>query len=420
VGAVVTAPSGDRELPGRLDKPEIAVLWKRCWRAMARSGPDRWAAVTVRVPLDDDDTRRAIAGILGRPIRAGTASTAVVLGALDEVLRGADPRWDLPAVVQDIHGPLPDRVGDAAASADAIAGARQQARSLAPDAPWVEVWLDHLDAGMLTRLHSRGELELLATAARVLAVLPADRIPLPVLASRLTGDTKALGATTLAGLVLRGIAVCLQEPVPRTAAERRALWEAVGVVPDDLASQVLVLNLAASGSALGGWLTDAARLGLPFRITLQQLSRLPLEHGGGGSVRVCENPAVLRASAERLGAASAPLVCTEGRPSLACLQLLDGLVDAGAEVRYHGDFDWPGLRIGASVLAATGGRSWRFGADDYLEAVARMGSATDLHGPVAASPWDTELARVMEQVGRTVYEEDVLDLLLEDLARPTC
>lgn len=394
------------------------MLWERCWRAMARAGPQRWAEVTVRVPLEDDATRRAIAGILGRPIRAGTATTAVPLGALDEVLRHAAPDWDLATVVGWAHGPLPDRSGDAAARADAIAAARDQARSLAPADTWVEVWLDDLGAGMLTRLYTRRELDLLATAARVLAVLPADAVPLPVLASRLTGDTKALGATTLAGLVLRGIASRLGEPVPRSAAERRALWEAVGVVPDDLASQVLVLNLDAGGSLLGRWLSEAAGQGLPFRVTLQQLTRLPLTHRGGGGVFVCENPAVLRAAAQRLGAGSAPLVCTEGRPSLACLRVLDGLVRAGVQLRYHGDFDWPGLRIGAAVLGATGGTSWRFGAEDYLEATARSAAGPDLDGAPADSPWDPQLARVMRDVGRTVYEEDVLDLLLEDLGDP--
>ncbi|MFP4150314.1 MAG: TIGR02679 family protein [Nitriliruptoraceae bacterium] len=416
----MTPPLPGRDLPARLAGAQLAVLWERCWRAMARAGPQRWTSVTVRVPLADDATRRAIAGILGRPIRAGTATTAVPLGALDEVLRHADPEWDLSTVVGWVHGPLPDRFGDAAARADAIAAARDQARSLAPAGTWVEVWLDALGTGMLTRLYSRGELDLLATAARVLAELPADAVPLPVLASRLTGDTKALGATTLAGLVLRGIASRLGEPVPRSAADRRALWEAVGVVPDDLASQVLVLNLDAGGSPLGRWLTEAAGQGLPFRITLQQLTRLPLEHRGGGDVYVCENPAVLRAAAERLGAGSAPLVCTEGRPSLACLRVLDGLVRAGVQVRYHGDFDWAGLRIGAAVLVATGGTAWRFGADDYLDATARSAAGPDLQGSPAESPWDPELARVMREVGRTVYEEEVLDLLLEDLGGPAC
>ena len=383
---------------------------------MARAGPNDWASVALRVPLDRDDTRRAISGILGRPIRPGTAATTVRLGELDQLLRRADDDWGLRTVVEHRHGTLPDRVADAQEQAGAIAAARDHARSLAPDEPWVEAWLSDLGRGMLTRLHTRGELELLSTAARVLSDLPADGIPLPALASYITGDTKALGSTTLAGLVLRGIARRLGEPAPRSTAERRALWEASGVVPDDLASQVLVLNLAPTGSALAGWLTEARAAGLPFRITLQQLARQPLEHGGVGPVFVCENPAVLRAAAEQLGAGSAPLICTEGRPSMACLRLLDRLVAAGADVRYHSDFDWPGLRIGASLLAATDGQPWRFGAADYLEAVEQVDPRSPLAGPVATSPWDPDLARTMADVGRTVYEEDVLDVLLGDLA----
>ncbi|MEX2548818.1 MAG: TIGR02679 family protein [Nitriliruptoraceae bacterium] len=419
MAGLVTSPAGGAALPPRLGGDELAGLWERCWRAMARAGPNDWASVTLRVPLDldGDDTRRAISGILGRPIRPGTAATTVRLGELDELLRRADRAWDLRAVVEHRYGPLPDRAGDAQERASAIAAARGDARSLAPDEPWVETWLADLDRGMLTRLHTRGELDLLSTAARVLAELPADGIPLPALASHVTGDTKALGPTTLAGLVLRGIARRLGEPVPRSTAERRALWEASGVVPDDLASQVLVLNLAPTGSALAGWLREATAAGLPFRVTLQQLARQRLVHGGVGPVFVCENPAVLRAAAEQLGAGSAPLVCTEGRPSMACLRLLDGLVAAGGDVRYHGDFDWPGLRIGASLLAATGGRPWRFGAADYHDAVERGGRHTRLVGSAAESPWDPELARAMTDAGRVVYEEDVLDPLLEDLGR---
>ena len=409
-------PSARGGLPPRLTGEGLAELWQRCWRAMARAGPEQWSTVRLRLPLEHDGARRAVSGILGRPIRPGTAATTIRLGDLDELLRRADRRWDLRAVVEHEHGSLPDRAGDAEQQAAAIAAARDQARTLAPDEVWVGAWLDELDRGMLTRLHTRGELDLLPTAARVLAALPAEGTPLPALASQVTGDTKALGPTTLAGLVLRGLAVRMGEPTPRSAAERRALWEAAGVVPDDLASQVLVLNLTPTGSALAGWLREAAAEGLPFRITLQQLARQPLTHGAPGPVRVCENPAVLRAAAEQLGAGSAPLVCTEGRPSMACRRLLDGLVAAGAHVRYHGDFDWPGLRIGESLLAVTGGRPWRLGAADYLEAVERCDPRAPLTGAATASPWDPDLARTMADVGRTIYEEDVLDVLLGDLA----
>jgi uncharacterized protein (TIGR02679 family) len=256
------------------------------------------------------------------------------------------------------------------------------------------------------------------TAARVLARLPADGLPLPALAAAVTGDTKALAGTPLASLVLRGLAARAGEPRPATAGERRALWESAGVVPDDLASQVLVLGPAGGGRRTAGRLArGAAREGLPFRVTLHQLTRSPLAVAAPQLVSVCENPAVLRAAAERFGAAAAPLVCTEGRPSVACLRLLAALAAGGCTLRYHGDFDWPGLRIAASLLSDQGAAPWRMGADDYLAAVATVdGERPVLRGAPAASPWDPRLAEAMAAHGTVIHEEDVLEVLLADLA----
>ncbi|WP_251061625.1 TIGR02679 domain-containing protein [Streptomyces sp. ISL-100] len=50
-------------------------------------------------------------------------------------------------------------------------------------------------------------------------------------------------------------------PLKAGAEARRELWDAFGVIVDDLASRILVLNLPATGQGLGRWLTDAARYG---------------------------------------------------------------------------------------------------------------------------------------------------------------
>ena len=60
-------------------------------------------------------------------------------------------------------------------------------------------------------------------------------------------------------------------------------------------------------------------------------------------VWVCENPSVVEEAAEKLGARCAPLICVEGRPSVAATPLLGALSRCGTELRYHGDFDWSGL-----------------------------------------------------------------------------
>jgi uncharacterized protein (TIGR02679 family) len=403
-------------LPDRLAGPDLAALWRRCFRAMARPGD--WRDTTIRLPVEDDGQRHALAGLLGRPVRRGTASVGIPLAELDERLRGAGDGWDLVAVVETVGGPLPDRAGDARTRRADIDATCTQARDEAGQAWWVQPWLDELAAGMLARLHTRGELALVPLAANVLARLPADGLPLPALASSATGDTKALGGTTLEGLVLRGLALRIGEPRPETAAGRRALWEAAGVVPDDLASQVLVLGLPVlADGPLGRWLADAAEQGWPFRVTLHQLMQGPLSVDRPTPVHVCENPAVLRSAAERLGPGTAPLVCTEGRPSVACSRLLTALADTGCELRVHADFDWAGVRIAGALLTTPGARPWRMGAADYRAALtAGSGQRTALTGTAAPSPWDPGLAETMTATGLVVYEEDVLDDLLVDLA----
>jgi uncharacterized protein (TIGR02679 family) len=191
-------------------------------------------------------------------------------------------------------------------------------------------------------------------------------------------------------------------------------------VPDDLASQVLVLNLPVrpTSRGLGAWLADAAQVGEPLRVTLHQLTRWRLEPAAAAPVHVCENPAVVRAAAQRLGARAAPVVCTEGRPSVAAVRLLDGVAAGGSPLQVRADFDWGGLRIAGSLLDRPGARPWRFTTDDYEAALGcRSGrTAARLSGAPAVSPWDPALAPAMARTGEVVYEEEMLDDLVDDLA----
>jgi uncharacterized protein (TIGR02679 family) len=132
-------------------------------------------------------------------------------------------------------------------------------------------------------------------------------------------------------------------------------------------------------------------------------------------VLVCENPAIVAAAADAHRARCAPLVCVEGVPSTAAMELLHGLAACGAEIRARADFDWAGLRIAAQVLAATGGTPWRFGSQQYESAVAR-GAGAPLEGRPARSPWDPLLSQAIAARQRAVPEESLLAELLTDLA----
>ena len=112
------------------------------------------------------------------------------------------------------------------------------------------------------------------------------------------------------------------------------------------------------------WTPTSRRLspGEPVHLSLRSLLRRPPTwHVAQRDVFVCENPNIVAIAADRLGAACAPLACTDGMPSAAQQTLLAQLAAAGARLRYHGDFDWPGLVIGNFVMREFGAEPWRFG-----------------------------------------------------------
>ena len=401
------------------DGPEYIRLLAAARRSLERTGGELAGAVSLSHP--DDAERRAIIGLTGQYRDTRTTRIGVRLADLDRAVREATGRG-LRELLTERGGPLRDRP----AERSALTGARDAARRAAQASPlhdscgWYRDWLAELARdGSLTKLVNQGEQTRLGQAVRVLEYLggPAGApVLLPVLAAGVTGDTKALNpGTVLSTLVLRALAVRAGTDRPGTAGERRDLWEANGVVVDDLASRVLVLNLPAVGRGLGDWLTGAARLGVPFYVTLHQLMTLPVAIRGE-LVRVCENPAVLRRAAGELGAGSAPLLCTEGRPSAAFHQLADAVVSGGGELHYHGDFDWPGLAIAASVMDRHGARPWRMGAADYVAGVRDGADHVPLAGPPQLAPWDPELAQVMAGTGRALFEETVADELIRDLS----
>ncbi|WP_371578290.1 DUF2399 domain-containing protein [Streptomyces sp. NBC_01314] len=434
-------------------------------RRLERTGGALDGDIGLAAPSEAE--RRTVIGVTGRYRPETARRLAVPLRELDGYLYDRFGTGLLTTLGR-LHGPLRDRPAE---RADEDAHREQALKSahlswLAGQG-WFAAWLERIAAdGTLTRLVRRGDAPLLDAAVRVLERLlgdgdrfadtperfpgaleralrdpnqapgapdlapaaPAppgsrDGLPLPVLAEWATGDTKALvPGTPLEQLVLRALAQRTGGgfAVPRERAGRRALWESAGAIADDLASQVLVLNIGAEGdTVVCDWLRDAADFGIPFRLTLHQLATDPVVPAAR-TIFVCENPAVLRAAAGELESAgrAAALVCTEGVPSAACHKLLGDAVRAGVRLHWRADFDWVGLRITADAVARHGARPWRMTAVDYTAALAE-GESTPLAGPPANSPWDPELARAMEESGSTVMEERLLPALLSDLTTRT-
>jgi uncharacterized protein (TIGR02679 family) len=435
-----------RESIDRFRRPEYRRLLAAARRSLEHTGGDLGRSVAVGSPNEAE--RKAIISMTGhyRPPVAGRV--AVRLADLDEAAREATglPLRDLlaqlaPPSANQPAAPLTDQppappagqpaaalvdqaaaaranppAGRAAGDAGAGAGIRLAEGSfLMASAGWFASWLDRVVRG-----GDAGGRRELARAVRVLEYLagrPAGRaaIMLGAVAEAVTGDPAALNdGTALSALVLSALAAQAGAPAPRSAADRRRLWESADVVADDLASRVLVLNLAADGAGLGEWLTGAARSGTPCYVTMHQL----MSHAvaiSAGVVFACQRRAVLRRAAADLAAASAPLLCAEGQPSAAFRRLAEVIAGGGGQLRYHGDFDWPPMAAAATLIGRYQARAWRMTAADYL---ARAdASRVALTGAPQPTPWDPGLARAMRQTGLAVPEESMADQLLDDLRR---
>jgi len=370
-------------------------------RSLERTGGGLDGTVSLSAPTDAE--RLVVIGVTGVHRPASVGRLTVRLAELDEHLRAAYGDGLVAAL-----GPLRDRPGERrreAVGRDAVLSFAAECRHAGT--AWYQEWIDGLRRdGTLTRI-VRGGLPF-PDVVTVLDALPAADEPLPALAERVLGDTKALADGFVRGLVLRALAGWHGMSTASGAEQERALWELAGVVPDDLASQVLVLGVPATGGVVGEWLTSAATNGVPFRVTLHQLRLAPLILDCD-EVFVCENPAVLRAAAAR---PSRPLVCTEGVPSVAVHALLRA-ARAGTRIWWRNDFDWTGVRLTAAALRRyPTAAAWRMAATDYAHAAS---TGVPLLGSPAATPWDPDLAAAMRQSGRAVMEERLLGELLDDL-----
>lgn len=396
-------------------------------RARTRMARGHKLTGTVTLSRAAPEQRAAVQRLLGRRPAPGQSLT-VALEAVDAVLRrsGVCPRG-LAAAVEELHGPVPVRADTAAAEARAWDLAFAPLEQACAPRGELAAWCTRLrSSGLVRRLlgapvDAAPELRRLAAAVEH---LPSAGEGLAVFAARVCGDAHALDHGRPLGTLALGAARALSGLAAADgeagggAEARRELWAAVGLLQDDLSATVLAAGLPGdAATATGRALAELLAAGQPAVLTLRQLVRDPPRRPGGtAAVYVCENPAVVAAAADRLGPSCPPLVCTRGQPNAAVLTLLRLLSEGGAVPRYHGDFDWGGLRIANALLRRLRWRPWRYTAADYRAAAGAGGGARLGAGTVAAE-WDGELEPAMTEVGLRVEEEAVLPWLLADLEK---
>ncbi len=364
--------------------------------------------------------RRAVELLLGRGARAGSSLT-VDLVAVEEALCRAGVAATLREAVERLDGPIAGLSARRAAEAAAWAEVDRRLSELGRRVGRIDSWIAHVRARGLLKRWSRGDadgaLALLGQLERLLAPLPVAPTPLGMFASRRLRDAHALDVgRTLRTMLLGALRARHGTPDVSGARGERATLAAAGLLSDDLLSQVLVLNLPGVGpTATDELLAAAARAGEPVPLPLGLLERAPPLLGGiaGRVVSICENPWVVVAVGRRLGAAAAPLVCVRGESTVAVTTLLSLLHERGALLRYHGDFDWPGIEIAGRVRREVPWEPWRYDAAAY-EAAVRDDDA-ELTGSPSRPAWDHALGEAMRRHGKQVEEEAVLDDLVADL-----
>jgi uncharacterized protein (TIGR02679 family) len=411
-----------------------AVLGGTSWEWLTHVVRTAWekdlSRRRVRVDLStlSDSEAAAMADFFSWPTHR-TGPISISLPRLDALLRASGLSAGLATCLTAASGPLRDDAGRRRADKAAREAASDQlwAEAAAHPAivrhPSLNAWL--ADERRTGRLPAAAPVrrQVVFDALAVLDALPDPGTGLARLASRALGHAHALDDGPVQAAVLRALAWLDERPLAQVgSARRRMLWASAGVALDTVSSTVLVLNLILPGNGpASSTLAANAAAGLPARLTLGQVRHyLDAERSPSAStpvsVFVCENPTVVEAAADSLGAGTAPLVCVEGRPSVAAILLLQEMRDAGSELRYHGDFDWPGLAIARTVMGI-GAVPWRLGAADYGDGLTFSRRLKRLPSPIGEvqTPWDQGLALTMLDHLTVVEEETVIDYLLADL-----
>lgn len=415
----------DSRLQRLLGEPALAALRQRLRRRFEQIDEEQTLS-SIQLNNLDPVEYSALCQLTARPSRIARSMT-LDIADLDARLRSAGLANSLQDALEQLDGPIVAKARlRKMLSAQWLALASPAASE---GSPLLGAWLLNTATSMsLLKRLGRDPLrakQLLVAADRVLRRLPVEGLPRSQLAAETLGDAHALDAgRPVATLVLAAWRLhertrasledeAATDTVGGTEERLREVWSRAGVLVNELARPALFLNLPVAPDAPRAWLP-----GEPGYLSLRQLLRKPYSwQVNGRNVYVCENPNIVAIVADRLGADSAPLVCTDGMPAAAQRILLDQLSSAGARLHYHGDYDWPGIGIGNHVMRTWQAAPWRFGYRDYLEAVMVMPTrARDLDTFGIEALWDSELRAAMDIQGLAMPEEAVASTLLDDLS----
>lgn len=399
----------DPRLIRLLGGADLAGLRQRLRRHYERYGIEAGGALQLANLTSLE--REALALLSGNPPRA-SRSIRIDIEHIDTSLRNAGLANTLRVALEMLDGPIVDKkaLRDARLQRWAQVLGNESRHPLLPG--WLQLPAARRVLARLARGNPEAGEQLLARASAVLSQLPAAGVTRSQLAADVLGDAHALdNRQPTATIVLS--ALRYSTPQDSSAQVRaRNIWALAGVLVNELARPALCLNLPLSSAA------DRPAAGTPRYFSLRDLLRSQPDWAvADRTIYVCENPNIVAIAADRLAARCAPMICTEGMPAAAQRTLLTQVSKAGARLRYHGDFDWPGIRIANFVMRTWHALPWRLGAADYEAALAGSGSVRrSLRGSAVAASWDNLLMAAMSDRAIALDEEAVVGPMLQDLS----
>lgn len=422
--------------------------------AAARDAYWRNSGIAGSIVLDDatTDEHSGLAALSGRAIRHG--ALRVKLSDLDDWLQQSGFACSLESALAAYAGDVPRTRAEERARTEREAALARERRQYLLEAISAEFpsesggrrWLTEGAHGipwLLRRYQATSDESfsekraLVRTVATALSRLPlANPRRLAVFANEVAGnphafdpDQEAGRLLTLALLDLHGVAaeIDVSGGDRLAAADRRALFEHVGLLGETISSIVAVYNLGSITYRAGS--TECHLVGQPLLqvLPLRSLVDCSVVRPSSPDSFIVENPVVFEDLIDSLesrgmGRAAPTLICTAGWLNLAAWRLLDLLAGASDSryFFYSGDFDLAGLRIAGSLRTRYPDRfrPWRLTPDDYRVACRDEGtpaSAEDLRLLSGLSTDFPDLVQSMLDVGQWAYQEAITPLLFADL-----
>jgi uncharacterized protein (TIGR02679 family) len=391
----------DERLIRILGDAELADLRARL-RRRYELGPSDGKLASIQVAKLNQTERIALASLVGR--KGGVAASITIdVAEVDGVLSDAGIAPSLRAALELLDGPIVHRETELSR----IRGSWTAVLAGCTHTDLIAYLSSTLNLGVLKRI-SGNQPDSASVICRktehILGRLPAAGIPRAQIAAELLGDAHGLDSARPVSTLTLAV---LRNRSSTDTGDDRDTWAAVGILINELARPALFMNVPCTGLPISP--------GEPQYASLRLLARQPPSWTVAGMpVLVCENPNLVAIFADRLGAGCPPVVCVDGHLGAAQRAILKQLKASGADLRYHGDYDWPGISIANNVIAKYGAVPWHFSAVDYVAAAESAPKlATPLSGRSVVASWDANLTAAMTKTGIKIEEEAIAERIID-------